>query len=346
MSLKTNEKLEWMAHDFLKTQSLKNFNIETLEIHSEVLKKSAWSTKLERFHAVLVPKAKAPAAGWPVVWWLSGFTGNGVKNLNFKGFESNFAEELDHWVEAKKVKPCIVVLVDGWSSWGGSQFINSASMGAMEDHLVTELLPALHAAFPVDRSHKKWTVAGGSSGGFGALHLGSAFPEIFPQVAALAPDSFFEMSLLPEILQSLPMIEKMGGVKAVYEQLQSGQLFRGKNAHTLLNAVAMGLCYASTKNGKDVVWPVDPKTGVVQKEKWKSFLAWDPIVFLAQRRLKVKKLKRVYLAAGTQDQFHLQYGTRQIYEVLKKQRVKVEIHEFEGDHFDISYQRLPLFSWI
>lgn len=341
-----NNDFEWTAQDHLKIQNFKNFKLESLEIHSQVLKKTPWGTKAERFHPLLVPKTKAPKQGWPVVWWLAGFTGNGTKQLGFKGFETNMAEDLDRWVSEKSVPPCILVFVDAWTPWGGSQFINSKSMGAMEDHLMTELLPALHAAYSVDRSHKKWTVAGGSSGGFGALHLASEFPEIFPQLAAVAPDSFFKMSLLPEILLALPQIKRMGGVGKAYELLSKGKFFRQKNAHSVLNALAMGLCYAPTSNGRDIQWPIHPRTGIVDTKKWKKFEDWDPIHFLQKRKLRTKKIRRAFLAAGSFDQFHLQYGTAQIADVLKKLGVKTKYVEFEGDHFDLHTQRKSIFEWI
>lgn len=339
------ESVKWTAQDHLKIQRLRHCRVETLEIQSRFLDKTPWGTESCRFHALLIPSENPPRSGWPVVWWLSGFTGNGTKQFGFKGFEMNFAQEWDLALGRGQAPKAVVVCVDAWTPWGGSQFINSPAMGDMEDHLMGELLPALHEAYPVDPYHKKWAIAGGSSGGFGALHLASRHPGVFPWVVALAPDSFFERSLIPDILQARPVIEKLGGISELFNLLQKGKLFRRRNAHSLLNAAAMGLCYASKNRGRDFHWPIDGD-GRLRKDIWKLWQRWDPLYFLPKRKAGLKRLRRVLLQAGDQDQFCLQYGARQIYKILRSCSVKVDYREFEGDHFDLGNCRPEVFAWL
>jgi enterochelin esterase family protein len=158
--------------------------------------------------------------------------------------------------------------------------------------------------------------------------------------AALAPDSFFEASALPEIWTAMPVIQKLGGIEGARSELKAGKL---KN-HTVLNAIAMGLCYAAAGDG--VEWPIDQVTGAVLPDAWKRWKAHDPIEFLQERRESVANLTRVLIDCGTRDQFHLQYGSRQIRKVLEDIGVPVDYSEFEGGHFDLRERRPLVWKWL
>ena len=48
-------------------------------------------------------------------------------------------------------------------------------MGLYEDFIMQDLLPAIKKELPVSVKKKNWCLHGGSSGGYGALFLGSKF---------------------------------------------------------------------------------------------------------------------------------------------------------------------------
>ncbi len=329
----------------LEFTSLSFFNVQTLVIESAALQDNPLGDSPIRYNPVLVPRGDVPADGWPVVFVLSGFTGNGPNSFNVKTFEANTPQVIDRCRARGEAPDAVYVFCDAMTSWGGSQFINSAGMGRYEDFIAIDLVGAVRENFRVSPRPEQWCVAGGSSGGYGALHLASAHPEIFGLAAAIAPDSFFEASLLGEIWTALPVIEKMGGVRGVHAELESGRLTRRKDSHVVLNAIAMGLCYASDGRG-DVDFPVNLRTGVLISEVWQKWKRHDPVVFLADRASNVMKIKSIYLDAGTRDQFHLQFGTRQIADVLKRLGARFTHQEFDGTHFDIGERRPEMWKWL
>ena len=329
----------------LFTNPYRHFELSTLTIESEVLRSNPLGDSPVRYNPVLIPKGKAPAAGWPVVFQLAGFSGNGPFVFNLKSFEEGQPRILDRAVEKGEAPRAIYVFIDAMTSWGGSQFINSSGTGRYEDYIVKELACAVAALPDVSTQPGRWCVTGGSSGGYGALHLASSYPERFGIAAAVAPDCFFEVSLLTEFLTALPTLKKLGGVPGVKKELDAGRFMKRRDAHTVLNAICMGLCYAPDDAGGFEL-PVDRENGRVLPEIFAKYRKRDPIEFLVARKSQVSKIKSIYLDVGTRDQFYLQYGARQIRDVLTDMRASLTYQEFDGNHFEIGDRRPEVWKWL
>ena len=343
------------THALLEGQTFEEylcFRLAILQTDSLSLVGNPLGDPQRRRHGVLVPKKEPPHGGWPVVFVLAGFTGNGPNYFNLKSFEVNFPHQLDRLVAVHSAPRAVYVFVEAMTYWGGSQFLNSAATGRYEDFVLDDLVPAVRARLPVSREPSKWCVMGGSSGGYGALHLSSIAPRIFGLAAAIAPDSFFEASLLPEFWTAAPTLIKLGGLNGLRDELESGRLQRRKDWHSLINAVAMALCYAGETPEGDAdrslttLFPIDLNSGKVDFARFGKIKEYDPIVFLGARALAVQELNGIFIDVGTRDQFHLQYGARQIRDVLLEQSAPLSYSEFEGNHFDISERRPLVWRWL
>ncbi len=322
--------------------ALSNYRIETLEITSSVLKDNPLKDAFVRYNPVLVPLEKRE--NLPVVFVLAGFTGNGPNYFNVKSFVDNMIQTIDHCSQNKVAPKALYVFVDAMTFWGGAQFLNSPHVGNYEDYIIKEIVPTLKKNYAVHPNH--WAICGGSSGGYGALHLASLYPEVFPYVSALAPDSAFEVTLLPDIYKSLEQIKRAGGVKGVHRELKSGRLLKSKNWHEVLNTVGMASCYSPKAEGPfDFELPVNER-GEVKELIWKSWKEKDPVCFLDERKESVKRLKGIYLSVGIYDQFQLYFGARQIKGVLESQSVKLNYSEFEGSHFELNQRRPHMWEWL
>lgn len=320
----------------------KNFKVETLKIESQCLKNNPLKDPSVRFNPLLVPHGEGP---WPVVLVLGGFIGNSPYYFNGKFNEQNTVQLLDQAFARGEAPEALYVFVDAMTTWGGSQFINSAAVGNYEDYIVEEIVPALQKHFAVSPHAHEWCVMGGSSGGYGALHLASKHPHIFGVCAAIAPDSFFEASLLKDLYEAMPVWEKyQSGLRAL-EELRNGKLTKIRNWHTLLNAFGMSACYAPSGEHGDFQYPLN-KNGEKISEIWKLFLEKDPLHFLPKRLTALKKLHAIYLDVGTKDQFNLQYGSRQISAFFKKENIVHDYVEFDGNHFDIGERRPEVWKWL
>ena len=324
----------------------KSFNIATLHVDSESLKGNPLGDTHLRKSPILIPKGDTPKGGWPVVFVLSGFAGNGTKAFNDKGFEQNYPQDIDDLASRGKAPLAVYVFVDAWTKWGGSQFINSSSVGKYEDYIACDMVATVKDFVEVSDRAESWAGVGGSSGGYGALHLGSRYPNVFGRVAAIAPDSFFEASLLPDIYKALPVIHKMGGLQEVIKSLEKGRLLNSRSGFSVLNAIAMCKCYLPADNKDGFEFPVDLDTGVRIEERWQKLKQQDPVVFLHERRDKVEKLASVYVDVGLFDQYNLQFGGRQIRQCLRPLNIELTYTEFEGSHSDLAKRRPEMLEWL
>ena len=99
---------------------------------------------------------------------------------------------------ARRLPDAVIVLVDAWTSRGGSQFLNSTSTGRYLDYLCDEIVPFVDERYPTsaDRDHRG--LAGKSSGGYGAMVVPMLRPDVFGALASHAGDALFECCYQPE----------------------------------------------------------------------------------------------------------------------------------------------------
>ena len=111
-------------------------------------------------------------------------------------------ERLDAMFAAGDCPDAIVVFVDCWTSYGGSQFLNSRSLGRYQDYLCDEVPAFVDERYPTlaDRDHRGLT--GKSSGGYGAMVVPMMRPDVFGALASHAGDALFEACYLPEFPRS------------------------------------------------------------------------------------------------------------------------------------------------
>lgn len=330
---------QWQAYN------LKSFDVKTLQVDSQILKANPLGDNHCRFNPLLLPQS-TPIQELPVVFVLAGFSGNAPFYFNAKFNEMNAVQQIDLLHSQGLAPDAIYVFVDCLTLWGGSQFINSSAVGHYEDFIILELIPALQRELKIQLKPDTTAIVGGSSGGYGALHLASAYPEVFGHCFAIAPDSFFSASLLPDLYVALPYLEKYQTAKRILEELRIGKLTKQKNWHSLLNAFGMSACYSPAGHSVEFNYPLELKTGQIKSEIWQRFLDKDPVNFLPQRLKNLKCLKTIYLDVGNKDNFHLQYGTRQIAQNLKDLGLTVEYSEFDGNHFDIGERRSEVWKFL
>ena len=316
---------------------LKHFNFKTLSIESRALKNNPLGDSCQRKQFILHPKKINPNT--PVIFYLSGFASDAWKNFSFQGFDSSTAEEFDQWTDEKLIPPAVYVFVNAWTKFGGSQFINSDGAGQYEDYIMQEIVPAFKKALPELADSKNWIIMGGSSGGYGAIHLGSKFQDVFPHVVALAPDSFFDVSLKPEIYKYLPYLKELGGVKGFAKKLDENLVkVPGDIMFGLKNLIAMTTCYAPVDSKGEFKFPVKDN-GNIDESIWSEWLKHDPIHFLSERHENLKRLKAFKIFTGDKDEHGLQYGSRQIDEICKKINPNSSYTELSGTHRNIKQFR-------
>lgn len=333
--------MKYTVHTLVTPLETELFDLQNLIIDSKSLASNALGDSPRKHNYVLVPKNKKPAA---LIVHLAGYFGNGYQNFNFKTLEENFPQMIVAASEAKKIPMAVHVFVDAMTAVGGSQFIKSDACGDYESYIQSELLPALEKEYKLLKGEEHRCVFGASSGGYGSLHHISASKSPFGVAVAIAPDSHFESSLLPELYKAAPYLNELSSLKKIKQALELGTLKKRKIFFDIMNALAMTLCYSPLKK-EEVQFPIDLKTGEKNEKIWKIWQEKDPVDFLKSRADNLKK-KFVYLDVGALDEFSLYFGARHIKAVLEKQKTPHAYSEFVGGHFALGERKMLALEWL
>ena len=118
-------------------------------ISSELLKGNPLGDPHERPLWVYTPPgyASEPEARYPAVYVIQGYTGHLSMWRNRSPFRQPFTETADAVFAAGEAPPAIVVYVDAWTSYGGSQFVDSPGTGRYHSYLSDEVVPWVDARY-------------------------------------------------------------------------------------------------------------------------------------------------------------------------------------------------------
>lgn len=302
---------------------------------------------LREFPVYLPPSYYNSKKNYPVVFLLSGFTGKGIMNLNVSFLSENIHQRLDRLIASKKMKEMIVVMPDCITKYGGSQFINSTGTGNYEDYIIKELVPYIDKNYRTIKSNSSRAVCGKSSGGYGAVVLAMKNPDMFSMMCSTAGDMCFEYCYLPEFPKFIDDIEHYGkGNKAVANFIKTGLTYRQpkpKSFHNIINTIGMASCYSPDPKGfktkgYNFDLPFDIVTGELNKTIFNKWLRHDPVHMIDRYVSNLKKLKLIYLDAGTRDEFNLNVGARIFCDKLKKKKIKYIHEEFNDGHMNVQYR--------
>jgi poly(3-hydroxybutyrate) depolymerase len=274
----------------------------------------------------------------PLVAVLAGFTGVGAGALRGTPWDLSFPQRYERLLERGDAAPCAFVFPDAFTRFGGSQYMNSSATGRYEDYLVDEVMAYVEREFGVGGSAPRRGLMGKSSGGFGALHVAMSRPDHFRAIASHAGDAYFEMAYKPDFPRLLAMLDKYGSVMDFLDAFEKAPK---KTTPLILamNVLAMAAVYSpDNEEPLGLALPFDERTGRLRENVWERWLEHDPVEMAGTRGGDLSEYLLVFLDAGLRDEYHLQYGARQLVDVLREKGVDVHHEEFDDGHMGVSYR--------
>ncbi len=323
--------------------------IERLRHRSAVLEDNPWEDPADRELPVYLPPGyDEPEKGpYPVFWCLAPFTNAGPGQVNWKNFQESLPERLDRLIGQGEMGPVLVVFPDCFTSLGGNQYLNSASVGRYADYLFDELVPFVESSLHVIPGPEGRAAFGKSSGGYGALYHAMTRPGAWSAVASHAGDAGFDLCYrgdFPAVATTLAAFD--GDIGAFLKDFWTDGQVTGARIGALM-ALAMAASYdPDPESETGIRLPFDLRTCRLDETRWARWLAHDP-VHMADDPACVENLGSLgglWLDCGWRDQFHIQYGTRQLADKLREAGVPHVHREFDGTHSGIDYrydQSLP-----
>src|SRR5919199_2059670 len=88
----------------------------------------------------------SPERRYPVIYWLPGFAGTALGALNHDPWAPSLPEAMDRAL-ALGAPEVILVAVDGFTRFGGSQYLDSAANGRYEDYVLKDVVAHVDARF-------------------------------------------------------------------------------------------------------------------------------------------------------------------------------------------------------
>jgi S-formylglutathione hydrolase FrmB len=268
---------------------------------------------------------------YPTVYVLHSHLRSARSWFNVEPFERTYPDEI-----ASAEPNAVVVLVDGWTAIGGSQWVDSTGIGRYRTYLCEEVVPYVDEHFPTVPEASARGLQGKSSGGYGALATALARPDLFAAAAAHAPDSLFEVT----VAQAFPaaareLRDRHRGSFAVF---LAGT--RTQSAGDVLLAELAGYALAFS----DGELPFDPGTAELRPAVWERWLANDPVRLVESSPAALRALRALWLDAGDADDYYLDLGATALARAIERVGAAGGAFRFElfpGRHRGLSW-RYPL----
>jgi Putative esterase len=315
--------------------------LDELEIDSDVLRGNPLGDPNVRPLWVYTPPAYDEDADrrFPTVFVIQGMTGQLDMWRNREAFRPTFPEALDAMFASGDVPPAIVAFVDCWTSYGGSQFLNSPATGRYHDFLCDEAVPFVDAHYRTDARREARGISGKSSGGYGALVTPMLRPDLFSALACHCGDALFEACYLADFPKAVRALRDAydGSYEAWWSDVRSRPFGTKPVDWDLLEPYGYAACYSADGDGS-VRLPFDTATGRLDDDVWARWLAWDPVRMIPGHADEMRSMRAIWLDAGRADEFFLDNGMVAVSKELEAIGVEHTLELFDGGHMSIGYR--------
>lgn len=319
-------------------------------IESDLLRGNPLGDPHERPLWVYVPPGYDDGdASYPAVYVIQGYTGHVAMWANRSPFRQPFVETADAVFASGEALPCIVVYVDAWTAYGGSQFVDSTGTGRYHSYLCDEVVPWVDARYRTIADRESRAISGKSSGGFGAMITPMLRPDLFGAFATHAGDALYEHCYLPEFAQAVRYLRSYDGdIDRWWDDFRSRPAFSKAEDEALITALGCSAAFSPGEDGRPVL-PFDPRSGVVRQEVWDRWLAWDPVRMAPAYGEALRSQRAIWIDAGTRDDYFLDLGAQAFRDQLARlgvpdERVRFEL--FDATHASIDYRYPLALTWL
>ena len=303
----------------------------------------------ERPLTVYVPPGydDEPGRRYPSIYVLQGYTGHVAMWDNRTAYRLTFPEAADGVFARGEAPPALVVLVDAWTAYGGSQFVDSPGTGRYHTYLCDEVVPWVDAHYRTLDTPAHRGVTGKSSGGFGAFITPMLRPDLFGGLASHAGDSLYEHCYIAEFGKAARALRDFDGdIWAWWADFSSRPAFTKPTDAGLLMTLGCSAAFSATPDGR-VELPFDTRSGRLRDDVWQRWLAWDPVRMVARYADALRGLRAIWIDAGTSDEWYLDLGARAMVDALADIGVEdVHFETYDAGHGGIDW-RYPLsLAWL
>jgi hypothetical protein len=283
-----------------------------------------------------------PQHRYPSIYVIQGYTGHLEMWRNRSAYRQPFIETADAVFASRDAPPAIVVYVDAWTAYGGSQFVDSPGTGHYHTYLCEDVVSYVDSHYRTLPEAAHRGIQGKSSGGFGAMITPMLRPDVFGGLATHAGDALYELCYIKEFGDCVRYLREYDGdIGKWWDDFRSRTAFTRKGDDTLLITLGVAACFSADDDGTARL-PFDSRTGQLVPDLWDRWLAWDPVRMVPHYADALRGLRAVWIDAGTRDEWFLDLGAEAFRAELAKIGVTdVAFELYDAAHGGIDY-RYPL----
>jgi enterochelin esterase family protein len=316
-------------------------NVRVDFIESSALAGNPLGDRSERPVAVYLPPGYDAQGSrrYPALYVLHGYTGDVTALISSRPWETNVVQCADRLIRERGMPAALIVLVDGFTRLGGSQYVDSIHNGNYSTYTVRDVVGHVDANYRTIAAEGGRAVLGKSSGGFGAMHLVLKHPGVFSAFASHSGDSYFPYAHLPAFAAVQRTLEAHDFNVEDFVTAFEGKPKRSTAEYTTMEMLAYAAAY-SPRSAKafDLDLPFDPASGELLEDVFARWLAFDPAERVKTRRAELERLRLRYLDCGRRDEYNLDIGARVVTRRIRALGLDVRHEEFDDDHRNVGYR--------
>ena len=289
---------------------------------------------------------------YPAIYVTLGYGGHVAMWANRMPYRMTYLESADEVFASGRAPACILVFVDGWTKYGGSQFVDSPGTGPYHSYLCDEVVPWVDAHYRTIAAPASRAITGKSSGGFTAMITAMLRPDLFGTLATHAGDALYELCYLPEFAKAARYLREyghdIGNWWTDFDARASTRSFAKEADNTLLMMLGISACYSATSDGRAEL-PFDPRTGELRPHLWQRWLDWDPVRMIDTYADALRSQQAIWIDAGKRDEWFLDLGAEAFRAGLERigvpaERIAFEL--FDAGHGGIDYRYPLALAWL
>jgi S-formylglutathione hydrolase FrmB len=303
---------------------------------SELLRGNPLGDPFERPLWVFVPPGydDEPDRRYPSVYVIQGYTGSIDMWRNRAPWRPTYLEAADALFAGGDTPPCLVVFVDAWTRYGGSQFVDSPGTGQYHSYLCDEIVPWVDEHYRTLAAPQHRGIQGKSSGGFGAMITPMLRPDLFGGLATHAGDALYELCYIKDFGKVARALRD--SYDGSYDSFWTDFFSRPPNSKPsdgdLAIIYAVAACFSAEDDGT-VRLPFDIASGRIIDDVWQRWLDWDPVRMVKPHADALRSQQAIWIDAGKRDEWFLDLGA----EAFRRELDAIGVTDYAFELFDAAH---------
>lgn len=278
----------------------------------------------------------SPQRRYPVVYFLHGFTDS---DLNWFGWTEHFVNvpaAFERALAAGTVQEMILVMPNAYTVYAGSMYSSSVTTGDWVRYVAEEVVAWVDAHYRTLPHRESRGLVGHSMGGYGAVRIGMARPDVFSSLYTMSPccmDPRMEMGVegaarMEAITSPEQVAEASFGVKAMF---------------------ASAAAWSPNPGKPPLYLDLPVEGGEARPDVLARWVANAPLATVHQHVPELRRYHAIAMDAGAQDR-GIAASTRELGRILTTYGIDHTLEIYDpGDHINRVDERveehvLPFFS--